>query len=352
MTPNNLDAVRLAAAWMVLYGHSFVFLGLREPLFLSWLPMGPLGVFIFFTISGYLVSESWSRDPNLVRFFQRRLLRIVPGLAVCVLLSVLVLGPLLTTLPLADYFSNPHTRGYLRTIALYITYHLPGVFADNHYPNAVNGSLWSLPVEFLMYIVVAVVGVIHGNRWVTAALAVGSAATCVLWAQVSQDLIVVYGFDLRQAFICGTYFWVGACFQKFGLVRHLSLTAGMLGLIAMICLEPWTQLLAWSSWVLLPVVVLSFGFAHSPMLARLLKPGDYSYGVYIYAFPIQQTIAHFWPKIAIGPYLLASTAATLVLAALSWHLVESRALRLKPRRPAAAQAPGPAGAVADQPSLS
>lgn len=149
---------------MVLYGHSFVLLGLREPLFMSWLPLGPLGVFIFFTISGYLVSESWDRDPHLLRFFQRRLLRILPGLAVCVLLTVGVLGPLLTTLPLADYFSNPHTLGYLRTIGLYITYYLPGVFDGNRYPNAVNGSLWSLPVEFLMYIVVALVGVLHGNR--------------------------------------------------------------------------------------------------------------------------------------------------------------------------------------------
>lgn len=103
VNPNNLDAVRLAAAGMVLFGHSFVFLGQREPLFLSWLPLGPLGVYIFFTISGYLVSESWHRDPHLLRFFQRRLLRILPGLAICIALTVLVLGPLLTTLPLNDY---------------------------------------------------------------------------------------------------------------------------------------------------------------------------------------------------------------------------------------------------------
>lgn len=333
MTPNNLNAIRLAAAWMVLYGHSFVFLGLREPLFMTWLPLGPLGVFIFFAISGYLVSESWDRDPHLLRFFRRRLLRILPGLVVCVLLTVGVLGPLLTTLPLADYFSNPHTRGYLRTIGLYITYYLPGVFDGNRYPNAVNGSLWTLPVEFLMYIVVALVGVLHGNRWVMAALAVASALTCLLWAQVSQSAVVIYGFDLRQAFICGIYFWVGATIQKFGLVRHLSLTGGILALIAMLCLEPWTRQLAWASWVLLPVAVLSFGFAHSRVLSRLLRSGDYSYGVYIYAFPIQQTIARFWPDIAIGPYLAASTVGTLVCAVLSWHLVERRALSFKPRRP-------------------
>lgn len=333
MTPNNLDSVRLAAAGMVLYGHSFVFLGLREPLFLSWLPLGPLGVYIFFTISGFLVSQSWDRDPHLLRFFQRRLLRILPGLAVCTILSVLVLGPLLTTLPLKDYFTHKHTWGYLQNIALHVVYYLPGVFEHNRVANAVNGSLWSLPVEFLMYIVLAVVCVLHGNRWAIAALAVVSAATSLLWAQVTTEMLVVYNFDLRQAFICGTYFWVDSSFHKFDLQRYLTPSAGMLAIFAMLCLEPWARQLALASWVLLPVVVLAFGFAYSPWLARLTRSGDYSYGVYIYAFPIQQTVVYLWPQIGIGPYLLVCTAITFVLAALSWHLVEHRALFLKPRRP-------------------
>jgi len=105
-TLNNLTALRWLAASLVLYGHSFVFLGLPEPLFLQWVPLGPLGVYIFFAISGYLVSQSWDRDPHLFRFLQRRALRIFPGLAVCTILCVMVLGPLLTTLDLKTYFSN------------------------------------------------------------------------------------------------------------------------------------------------------------------------------------------------------------------------------------------------------
>jgi peptidoglycan/LPS O-acetylase OafA/YrhL len=330
---NNLDLVRLAAAGMVLYSHSFTLLGLREPLFLSWLPLGPLGVFIFFTISGYLVSESWDRDPNLLRFFYRRLLRIIPGLVICTLLSILVLGPLFTSLSLKEYFTNPHTRGYLQNIALHIVYYLPGVFENNRHPNAVNGSIWSLPVEFLMYIVVAFVGVLHGNRWVMATLAVASAVVCLVWAQVTHEMLVVYNFDLRQAFICGTYFWVGAFFQKFELKRHLTLTVGMLALFTMLSLEPWTHLLSLTSWVLLPIVVLSFGFAYSPRLSFLTRSGDYSYGVYIYAFPIQQSVVYIWPDIAIGLYIFICATVTFILAVLSWHIVESRALLLKPQRP-------------------
>jgi peptidoglycan/LPS O-acetylase OafA/YrhL len=345
MTRNNLDAVRFVAASLVLYGHSYVFLGLREPLFLSWLPLGPLGVFVFFTISGYLVSESWDRDPHLWRFFLRRGLRIFPGLAVCVVLSILVLGPLLTTQPLADYFANPHTRGYLQNIALHITYYLPGVFEHNRVPNAVNGSLWSLPVEFTMYIVVAIVGVLHGNRWVIVALAVVSAVVTVVWAQATDKMLVVYNYDLRQAFICGTYFWVGALFYKFDVKRWFSLSGTLMAAVAMLCLEPWVHELRMAAWVLLPIVVLSFGFAHSPLLERLTRTGDYSYGIYIYAFPIQQTVVYLWPKVGIVEYLAVCFAATLLCAVASWHLVERRALALKPRRPRAV-APAPLAAAA------
>ena len=333
MSFNNLDAVRLAAASMVLYGHSFIFLGMPEPLFLSWLPLGPLGVFIFFTISGYLVSESWDRDPHLMRFFLRRLLRILPGLFVCILLTVFVLGPLLTTLPLKTYFTHRHTWGYFENIVLHIVYYLPGVFEHNRVANAVNGSLWSLPVEFLMYIVVVVVGVMQMNRWVVAVLAITSGTVSLLWAQVTQEMLVVYNFDLRQAFICGTYFWVGACFYKFNLKRHLTLSAGMLALFTMLCLQPWTRHLAIASWLLLPIVVLAFGFSHSPLLSRLTRRGDYSYGIYIYAFPIQQAVVYLWPKIGIEIYLLVCAAGTLMLAIFSWHLVECRALSLRPPLP-------------------
>lgn len=332
MTRNNLDAVRFVAASLVLYGHSFVFLGLREPLFLSWLPLGPLGVFVFFAISGYLVTESWDRDPSLWRFFARRGLRIFPGLAVCIVLSILVLGPLLTTLPIRDYFANGHTSGYLRNIGLYIVYYLPGVFEHNRVPNAVNGSLWSLPVEFTMYIVVAIAGFLLNRRWVFLLLAVISAVICYAWAWRTERMIVVYGYDLRQVFFCGTYFWVGALMCKYDVKRWFTLSNAMIAATLLLCLEPWPLVLRAAAWVLLPFAVLAFGFAFSPLLGRVMRSGDYSYGIYIYAFPIQQSIVYLWPKIDIVTYLAVCFAATLAMAVLSWHLIEKRALALKPSR--------------------
>ena len=327
---NNLDAIRLAAAWLVLYGHAFIFLGLPEPLFLSWLPLGPLGVLIFFTISGYLVSQSWARDPSLPRFLARRALRIFPALVVCTLLSVLVLGPLLTTLPLADYFASPHTVGYLRNIALYIGYYLPGVFENNRIPNAVNGSLWSLPVEFAMYFVVAALGVLRASRWAVLAVAVLWGLLSVFWAQATSTMLVVYAFDLRQLFLCGTYFMVGAVFHRFDLVRRISASTMMLAALALLCLERWVVALPIASWVLLPIVVLAFGFSRSALLEGLTRRGDYSYGIYIYAFPVQQSVVYLWPTVGVTTYLIVCTLLTLLLAIASWHLVERRALLLKP----------------------
>ena len=336
MNRNNFDALRLFAAGLVLVGHSHALLGLREPLFLSWLPLGPLGVYIFFTISGYLISESWDRDPHLLRYFWRRALRIFPGLAVCVLLSILVLGPVMTTLPTREYFANPRTWEYLQNIGLYIIYYLPGVFEHLRVPNAVNGSLWSLPVEFLMYIVLALLGLARANRWIFLLTALAFAWFAATWAMRTDRMLVVYNFDLRQAFLCGTYFWMGAVFYKFQLWRYFSLSGTLLVFVALLCLEPWPHFLHFAGWLLLAFLVLSFGSAYSPLLGRLTRSGDYSYGLYIYAFPIQQSLAYLLPQLDFRLYLLICALATLTLAVGSWHLVEKRALTFKPVRPRAA----------------
>lgn len=329
---NNLTALRWLAAGLVLYGHSFVFLGLPEPRFMGWVPLGPLGVYIFFAISGYLVAQSWNSDPNLFRFLQRRALRIFPGLIVCTVLTVVVLGPLMTDLRLVDYFKSPYTRGYFTNIALYITYYLPGVFETNHYPRAVNGSLWTLPAEFSMYLALALFGFTRIPRigWLAAAL--GLMVLTKFWAGQSPDPLVVYGTDVRQVVLCGVYFWVGAAFFRYKGSRIFSTTSIFAAVIIWLSLSRWPEIFVVASWVMLPFLALAFGLASSPWLSRLASY-DYSYGIYIYAFPIQQTVAKFWPQMPIGLYLAITGAGTVVLAALSWHWIESSALKLKPIRP-------------------
>lgn len=329
---NNLTALRWLAAGLVLYGHSFVFLGLPEPRFMGWVSLGPLGVYIFFAISGFLVAQSWGSDPHPVRFLLRRILRIFPGLIVCTVLSVFVLGPFLTSLPLSNYFFHIHTREYFTNIALYITYYLPGVFETNRIANAVNGSLWSLPVEFSMYLVLALFGILRIPRigWLAAAL--GLMTLSKFWAMQWPDQLIAYRTDVRQVVICGVYFWVGAAFFSYKISKMFSTTSIFGAVIIWLSLSRWPEFFVMASWVILPFLALAFGLASSPWLSRLAKY-DYSYGIYIYAFPIQQTVAKFWPHMPIGLYLATTGVSTLVLAALSWHWIESPALKLKPVRP-------------------
>ena len=335
---NNLTALRWFAACMVLYGHAFVFLGLPEPLFLHWVPMGPLGVYIFFAISGYLVAQSWQRDPSVPRFLAKRILRISPGLLVCTLLSVLVLGPWLTTSDMSTYWCNEHTRGYFTNMALYMTYHLPGVFAQNKLPNAVNGSLWSLPVEFFMYLLLALLGVVGAllqkpkwGQWLTTSVTLGFMALVSLWALPATEALVYYRTDLRQIPLCGVYFMVGVSLYQFQLQKYFTLSNVVLALVLWLCLAKDMQLFVMSSWLILPFVVLAFGLSRHSWLSRWHER-DYSYGIYIYAFPVQQTVVSFWPQMPLWAYLLSTVVFTVALAAMSWHLVEKPALKLKPFR--------------------
>lgn len=339
---NNLTALRWFAACLVLYGHAHAFLGLPEVLFMQIVPMGLLGVYIFFAISGYLVAQSWSRDPHVLRFMAKRALRIFPGLVVCTLLSVLVLGPLLTSLDANAYWQNEHTLGYLSNIALYISYHLPGVFANNAWPHAVNGSLWSLPVEFFMYLLLALIGLVgalvqaalnmqRATEWLVGGMSLLFIALAALWALPTQEAMVVYRTDLRHIPMCGVYFMVGASLYCFQWEKHFTLSNVLLALVAWLSLSHRTQWFAMASWLVLPFVVMAFGLARHPWLGRM-HTRDYSYGIYIYAFPVQQTVASFWPQMPLPAYLLSTFVITVALAATSWHFVEKPALKYKPFR--------------------
>jgi peptidoglycan/LPS O-acetylase OafA/YrhL len=113
-------------------------------------------VSIFFVISGYLVMRSWAGDPAPHRYAARRALRIYPGLIVLVLTSMLVLGPLAGGFPLRQYVAELGFLGYLNALLLFpMPFELPGVFGDNPYPRAVNGSLWTLSYGATMYLLLA-----------------------------------------------------------------------------------------------------------------------------------------------------------------------------------------------------
>lgn len=328
---NSLDALRLGAAMLVLYSHQHAVMGLPEPSFLGWNTWGGAGVSIFFALSGYLVWTSWQRDPRVVPFLVRRSLRIFPALWVVILLSVLVLGPWASFLGTQRYFEHPWTWRYLDNMVLSVVYGLPGVFPANALPGIVNGSLWSLPVEFICYLVLAAAG------WslLRTRAPTGVALACMWWLAVA-----VASF--------GTRIWGPAYATHCEMVAFFA--AGVLyGQLRHTPFDRW-------QWVMVVVGLVAFaglggrGPERTGMLLTALalvhgasvwvvgaglgaRLGDLSYGVYIYAFPVQQALAHGGQgKNWSFPSMLGlASGLTLLLAYLSWHGIEKQALSFKPR---------------------
>lgn len=336
---NAFDALRLFAALLVIVGHAFRLTGEAGPMF-AGAGVATTGVKIFFVISGYLVAQSYMRDADPRRFLQRRLLRIVPGLTAVVLLTVLVLGPLLSTLPAAAYFADPGTWTYLANLAFYPTDALPGLFGTNTAPGEVNGSLWSLPPEISMYLLLpALAGLSFAltRAYRVFALAAGLITAVALLVIVSSELRgwTIYGTRVWAWFSVAPYFLFGACYALLRWDRYLNRAVAVAFLALLIALPAvpiLTELLLIAA---LPYMVLAFGVAPAPLGGALTRRGDFSYGLYLYAFPIQQTLVALGaPGGAMGNFALAALLAG-GCAALSWHLIERPALLMKPRAKAA-----------------
>jgi peptidoglycan/LPS O-acetylase OafA/YrhL len=331
---NNFDALRVTAALMVIHGHGWALAdGVGSGL---WgVPFARVGLDVFFSISGYLVMTSWERTPRVLPFLEKRALRIFPGLTACVLVSAFVLGPLATRLDLADYFTSRETYRYLTNIALLNQLYLPGVFTSLREGGAVNGSLWSLLPEFLCYLTVPLLAPVGRARTVVLPILAASAGVLGLYLFYGGvgHLPVIYNLDLRYGLVEAPFFLVGST------LRLLELRYGPAIWRADACLLFFTANYLVSSWYdwwnlplewfTLPYMVIAFGRMSLPVLRDAGRWGDLSFGLYLYAFPVQQAVLLWWPSARLP--VLACVAATAVLAFLSWHLVEAPALALKGR---------------------
>lgn len=331
---DSFDAVRLGAAALVLFSHQFALLGLAQPLLLGE-TLGTCGVYVFFAISGFLVIQSWERDPHLARFFARRALRLFPALAVVVLLTVFVLGPAVSTLKAGQYFGAAETWRYLENIALSHQLHLPGVFAANPHPKAVNNSLWSLQPEMLMYCLLAAGGVLAIRMPVVLLAGVAAALVALLLKRHES-------FPYQPVVALGAYFSAGMVLYRARArllnPRALAVASLAAAAFALAGAAPFAL------WLVLPLATLLAAHLRPPAFKSRLLFGDWSYGIYLYAYPVQQTLVHAGLR-DFALSLALSCAITLGLAMLSWHFVEARALRLKPRG-ASTAAPRPLAAAA------
>ena len=287
---NNFDSIRAFAALMVIYGHSFPLSGAASPGILAN-SVQTLGLKIFFGISGYLVGMSWLKDPNLPRYLVRRSLRIFPGLALVVVLSVIFLGPLFSTLGLPRYFASKETWGYLLNLFLYISYSLPGVFTTNTYPIAVNGSLWSLPAEFAMYLIAPML--LAARRLPIMALASLAFGAAGVYASTytHHSQIVVYNLDIWAWLGVAPYFIVGSFLALRG--KRPDLQRGMAALAVLLLVGLPAAAQEFGLIFVLPYLIIALALADKPVFSNGARWGDLSYGLYIFGFPVEQVVSHF-----------------------------------------------------------
>lgn len=310
---NCFDELRLIGALLVAISHSFAVVGLDQPL-VNGRSLGMIGLFMFFGISGYLVSQSFERDQSVMRFLARRALRIFPGLAAVLVGTVFVLGPALSITP--DYISHPRTWVYFfGSFALVATAAPPGVFTTNPLPGF-NNSLWTLHIEFILYTMTPLLTVLFARKAMAGiALVAGAILACTITPEVTGWLIWHRALTLVGCFL------MGAALNRLRFQRMSLLAAyAILLSIAVPVLFPAAVVVASIAW----------GETLIPSRFSVSQVGDLSYGIYLWAFPVQQAIAQL-----AGGGAMFNLAVTLLvitpIAYCSWRWIEKPALSLKPK---------------------
>lgn len=329
--PSGFDYMRVVLALGVICWHaSLTSYGGTVHSWLADLVLFPLAIFIlpmFFSLSGFLVAGSLERSKTFLTFLGLRVFRIMPALAVEVLLSALILGPLLTTLPLWDYFRDPQFHAYFLNVVGDIHYLLPGVFVSNPFP-LVNGQLWTVPYELACYIaltLLALTGIFQQRWWLFLSLiAFYAAQVGNTLLRTNVEMKGAGGSTLVMSFIAGLVLYRYRERIPWSLRLFLLACAVSVGLIFV------PNGVRFSA---LPIayVTMYLGLRNPPR-NKIVLSGDYSYGLYLYGFPVQQAIMAISPALRHWYLnLLLAIPCAIVVAAGSWWLVERPALAQRKR---------------------
>lgn len=327
----GFDWVRIGLSLMVVLLHSFhTSYGYRPNQSIADTPAGPLfGAILpmFFSLSGFLVAGSALRIRSLKIFLCFRALRIIPALAVEVTLSALILGALLTEFSWSEYFTDRQFFAYFGNIVGLVQFHLPGVFLDNPRPGIVNQNLFTLHPEIISYGVMSMLMLtylIYNKRFLT-----------IIWIIAT---IFLYFVNLKYGIFehHGTYpgrsliyiFFTGVVAFHWRDKVQINKNYFCFSLLLIYVFYKYEI-----SFIIIqfPIIyaMLWLGMQNFPRV-DFIQSGDYSYGIYLYAYPIQQTLASqfLWSREWYINFLI-SVPIAFGVAMVSWHIVERPALRLK-----------------------
>jgi peptidoglycan/LPS O-acetylase OafA/YrhL len=334
---NNFNLLRLGAATMVVLGHAILLSGNRTSS-LGW-ALGYTAVNCFFVISGFLVCRSLLTRAHLPSYLAARALRIYPALLVAVLVCVFGLGLWLTPMNPPAFLEHDQTRRFLWHNSLLfvgpVEVHLPAVFPGNPFPGQVNAPLWTLQYELGMYLSLAcfyalarLLPASRRKQFLTAVIVITALACFTAFLANVASPSPRTGIT-ANAVRFGAMFFSGAAFYLFR--RHIPLSHRIaLLLCGLIFISTGSRaLFVCAFWLSLPYLLLYVAYVPGGVIRSFNRLGDYSYGLYIYAFPVQQLLVGYWPEIG-GPVLfLGAMLLTLPLAVCSWHGLERPMLSLR-----------------------
>lgn len=330
----NFDVLRMFAVLIVIYGNGLVLTG--APGSGLWgAPLPRVGLDLLFTIAGYLAIGSRDRAAGIAPFLAGRAGRLFPGLIVCVLVTVFVIGPLATRLPLRAYLLDGMTRHYLSNIFLVQQLWLPRVFEGQQWVGTVNPMLWTLVPGVLCWLIVAALArfSLRAQLWVMGLGAALCASAALVYPAVGPHLpVALFRVSVVEMLVEIPFFLGGAWLA---LLERRSGESVWRADLAMACFAANWVVATWLGasdivleWATLPYMACCFGRMRMPVLGSIGRLGNPSYELYLYAFPIQQLIVERLPG---DPHPIL-TCFLLALAAgyLSWHLIERPVLRSAP----------------------
>lgn len=330
---NNFNFFRFLLAGIVIFSHSYAILygnNLREPVYRlthGQAESGAIAVDFFFAISGFLITQSWQNSQSCLSFFRKRILRIYPGFVIALLFCVAVIGPLETT-DLHSYFRDKHIYLFFKPLFLLgIRNVLPGVFSSAPLVGQVNSSTWTIPYEIFCYILVALIGVMGFYRRRYLALLL------FLFVFFWYNFQVYFHVFLPHLPADGpprlvTFFLSGVLFYvyrdqvpRFPVALIIAVAAVVLSTFAgMSFLFP-----IFGTYLLLVAC-----FSQSLKFQHFGQKADISYGLYLYAFPIQQVLVGALGSL-LNPITLfvLSFLITFCFATASWNCIEKPFLNMK-----------------------
>jgi peptidoglycan/LPS O-acetylase OafA/YrhL len=333
----GFDVLRLVLAISIVLSHAFIIVPNQPDMeYQPGLWMLHFGLLaMFFALSGYLVSGSALRL-SLNNFLLNRGLRIFPALVVEITLSAMILGPVFTTLPLGQYFTSFGTYHYLTNMLAWINYELPGVFIHN--PNIfVNGSLWTIPAEFLCYLIISLFMIYGLLKKPLSTVTFGTVIAIV------GVVLIRLGFSKHNPGFLGlvfSHFDIGPTIRLIiafiaGIIiyqlRYRIIYSGKLAILCIVYLAaiaaipPQTLSLPTIGFITAaPFAYLTVFIGASDIpTPKLFKRGDYSYGIYLYGYPLQQAVYTLTSSVT-SPWLqfLLVLPPLVFFAAISWHLIE------------------------------